>query len=79
VRRAPTPLGHPRVALLVPKLGQTIVRRNKLKRRLRELARLHLLPCSSSSDILLRARREAYDAPYAELRNDIARIASQLT
>jgi ribonuclease P protein component len=79
VRRVETSVGYPRIALLVPKFDQTVVRRNRLKRRLRELARLHLLTHPSSWDLLVRARREAYEAPFARLREEIASVAAQLT
>ena len=71
-------LGHLRVGVLVPKYGFTAVRRNTLKRRLRELARQHLLPVSNSSDVVIRARREAYAATFADLRDDVERVTPQL-
>ena len=62
----------------MPKFGFTAVRRNKLKRRLRELARQRVLPQAGSWDLLVRARRDAYDAPFDALREDIDSVASQL-
>jgi hypothetical protein len=53
-----------------------------LKRRLRELARIELLPglrertADSSIDIAIRARREAYDADFAALRVDVLSVAT---
>lgn len=67
-----------RVAIVVPKFGFNAVRRNKLKRQLRELARMQLLSRDSSADILLRARREAYGASFDALREDVAGIAGRL-
>ena len=64
-----------RVAIVVPKWGHTAVSRNKLKRRLRELARDHLMARDTSRDVVLRARREAYDASFSDLREDIERVA----
>jgi ribonuclease P protein component len=78
VRRLESPAGHLRVAVVVPKFGLTAVRRNRLKRRLRELARIELLPNPSSNDVLIRAKRQAYDASYDALRADIAVVLSQL-
>jgi len=66
------------VAIVVPKYGLTAVRRNRLKRRVREIVRLQLLSSGAASDILIRARRQAYDAPFAALRSDLAAVASQL-
>lgn len=63
----------------MPKFGHTVVRRNTLKRRLRELVRLELLPRSCSCDVVLRARRDAYDAPFERLREEVRGVARQLT
>ena len=71
--------GFVRVAIVVPKWGHTAVSRNKLKRRLRELARDHLLARDTSRDVVLRARREAYDASFIDLRDDVAKLSSALT
>lgn len=68
-----------RVAIVVPRFGFDAVRRNKVKRQLRELVRLHVLTGPSSCDLLLRARREAYDATFDRLRDEILRVAEQLT
>jgi ribonuclease P protein component len=75
VKLLSSPLGHLRVGIVVPKYGFTAVRRNTLKRRLRELARHHLLALSNSSDMVIRARREAYAATFADLRTDVERLA----
>jgi ribonuclease P protein component len=70
-------LGHTRVALVVPKFGFTAVRRNRLKRRLRELTRQIVLPGPVSCDLLVRARRDAYNASFEELRADVVAVAAQ--
>ena len=62
---------RPRVGWIVPKLGQGIVARNRLKRRLREIARRRVLGelwrAGRGCDVLIRARRKAYSASYAVL------------
>jgi len=78
VRLMDSPAGHPRVAIVVPKHGHTAVRRNRLKRQLRELARIEILPSRASRDILFRARREAYGADFPELREAVTRVAAAL-
>jgi ribonuclease P protein component len=78
VRRLDSTAGYPRAAIVVPKFGYTIVRRNKLKRRLRELTRQLVLPQSCSCDLLLRARRDAYEASFARLREDVKLLTTQL-
>ncbi len=59
----------------MPKHGHENVERNKLKRRLKEIARTRVLPrlweAGASSDLLIRARREAYAAAFAELAEEI--------
>jgi ribonuclease P protein component len=77
-KRLDSAVGHVRVAIVVPKFSFTIVRRNKLKRRLRELARLHVLPRDCSCDLVIRARRESYDATFDGLRDEIQALAAQL-
>ena len=64
---------------MVPKYGHSSVERNKLKRRLRELARRQLLTLAASCDVLVRARREAYQATFERLQGDIDVVAAQLT
>lgn len=59
----------------MPKHRLRIVDRNRLKRRLREIGRRELLPRlrerGVSVDLLVRARREAYDAGFEELRDEL--------
>jgi ribonuclease P protein component len=61
--------------VVVPKHRHRIVDRNRLKRRLREIARRELLPRlrekGVSVDLLVRARREAYEAEFEELRRQL--------
>jgi ribonuclease P protein component len=71
--------GFVRVAIVVPKWGFTAVRRNQLKRRLRELSRALLFVRESSRDVVLRARREAYDASFGDLRDDVTTVSAALT
>lgn len=69
---ADRPLG--RVGIIVPRHRQTAVRRNQLKRRLRELVRRELLPALPTGAVLIRARAEAYEATFAQLARQIARV-----
>lgn len=67
---------------MVPLHQHSAVDRNRLKRRLRELARVELLPLVRSTaavDIAFRARREAYTAPFEALRVDVKTVAEHLT
>jgi ribonuclease P protein component len=69
------------VGLIVPKHKQTAVARNRVKRRLRECARLTLLPAlrgREALDVVLRATPAAYLAAGAALAADVRRIADRL-
>ena len=68
-----------RIGLVVPRFKHSAVARNRLKRRLRELSRVHLLPTDLSADVVLRIRPEAYGATFDELADDIARAIGHLT
>ena len=74
VRVLASPLTVSRVGIVVPRHQRSAVDRNKLKRRLRELVRVELLPalrCRPAVDVSVRARREAYDASFDALRRDV--------
>ena len=64
-----------RFGVIVPKHGQRIVDRNRLKRRLREIGRRQVIPHLNSQscegDLLVRAARSAYRASFAELEREI--------
>lgn len=71
VRVAPSPLSYARVGIVVPKYKHTIVERNKLRRRLRELVRTRVLPVVTSSDLLIRPFPQAYSVGFAVLAREI--------
>lgn len=58
----------------MPKFGRTAVARNRVKRRLGELVRCELLAHLGTSDVLIRARPEAYKATFEQLRDDVRNI-----
>ncbi len=85
-----SPVAHSRLGVVVakprqkpPAKGKRIpaaaVRRNRLKRRLREVGRTGLLPTLNQAgcfaDVLIRARQEAYDATFAALRAEVEGLA----
>ena len=85
VRAAASPLAHSingwlgmRVGLIVPRFKHSAVARNRVKRRLRELVSLELLPTGLLADVVLRIRPEAYGATYENLAADIAETLVQL-
>ncbi len=79
---AGSPVLRVRLALVVPKHGHKIVERNRVKRWLREGARVELLPrCRDEGvelDVLIRARPNAYEAEYGQLKEEIRELAVEL-
>jgi ribonuclease P protein component len=88
-----SPAARSRIGFVVPKprrrpgepkarIRGAGVRRNRLKRRMKEIARIDLLPIlpigSGSLDLLLRARPEAYDASFNELRAELLDVRESL-
>lgn len=65
---------YPRVGIVVPKHRRRIVDRNQVKRRLRELVRINLLPALGGVDLLIRARPEAYGSSFEQLSADVLAI-----
>jgi ribonuclease P protein component len=67
--------------VVVPKHGRSSVDRNKLKRRLREVLRLEVMPRLADSnaavDVLVRARREAYAASYEQLNDELVELVEK--
>ncbi len=57
---------------MVPRLGETAVSRNRLRRRLREIWRRELQPHLADIDVVIRTRKESYRAPFDGLRADLA-------
>lgn len=65
-------LRYPRVGIIVPKHRHSIVERNRLKRRLREIIRREILPLISIAvDIVVRAGPRAYEASFDTLRTEL--------
>jgi ribonuclease P protein component len=64
-----------RLGVIVPKHRHAIVERNLLKRRLKEIGRTRVLPALRDADrkmdVMVRARAEAYQASFAELRAEL--------
>ena len=65
--------------MVVAKYGHTVVKRNQLRRRLRELARVLLIPKLSGLDLVIRALPSAYAADFKELAADVEWIQLKLT
>ena len=71
-------LGHNRLGVTVStKLGHAVVR-NRVRRRLRELYRLHKAELLPGYDLIVVARVRAVDMPYAKLEKQYLHCLSQL-
>jgi ribonuclease P protein component len=55
------------MGLIVPKFQTSAVARNRLRRQLREIWRQHLQSRLPARDLVIRARREAYQASFDAL------------
>jgi ribonuclease P protein component len=66
---------------VVPRHKQSAVRRNRLKRQLREILRVEVLPRLEASqirrDVMIRARSEAYQAIFGGLRDELVAWVEQ--
>lgn len=67
-----------RVGVVVPRYGHSAVDRNRLKRRLRELVRTHILPLGVSSDLVIWAQRASYRLEFAQLRGEMELVVTKL-
>lgn len=70
-----SPASHSRLGLIVPKHGHKIVERNLVKRRLREIGRRWALPAltegSRPADLLVRAKKGAYEVEFSVLEAEV--------
>lgn len=77
-RSTASPFAFPRVGLIVPKYGHTAVDRNRLKRRLRELVRMEVLPVLHPVDLVFRAAPSAYRLSFESLRQEILSLVRRM-
>ncbi len=74
----PSPVGRQRNAIVVPRFQFTAVARNRLRRRLREILRRHIASLPAV-DLVVRAKRAAYAAPFAALRAELTESVTRIT
>jgi len=71
-----------RVGFVVPKHHRGVVDRNRVKRRLKEIGRRDILPTLTDGrivvDLLIRARREAYEASFRQLRRELLEVTEEI-
>jgi ribonuclease P protein component len=71
--------GHARLGLIVPRHQSSAVARNRLRRRLREILRRDVLRTLPAIDLVIRAKRSAYTASFADLRAELTGVVGTLT
>ena len=78
----PAPVSWSRFGTIVPKHRRTIVERNRLKRRIREVGRTEVLPTLAERaqplDVLVRARSGAYDLTYQQIRAELSATLQEM-
>lgn len=74
---SPVAEARPRATCITPKFGHTVVERNRLRRRLKELMRATLLVRPEPHDWLVRARPAAYALDFAALSAALAGLADR--
>lgn len=67
----------PRLGLTVPRAVGGAVKRNRIKRRLREAFRLHRAELGSQWDIVLNPRTAAFDAGFAEIERALGKVIAR--
>ena len=75
----PNPMGHPRLAVVVPRFQFTAVARNRLRRRVKEILRRDALPSLPAVDVVVRPKRTAYAVSFATLRAELADLVSRVS
>jgi len=79
VRAIDSLLSHARVAVIVAKHWHSIVERNRLRRRLRELARTRIIPVTHGVDLVIRSLATAYDASFEQLSTEVETVVTKLS
>ena len=78
LRVCASPLAVARVGWIVPKYKHGSVERNRVKRRLREVVRLDLLPVLPPCDVVIRALPMAYERDWTTFRAELQRALRKL-
>ena len=66
------------MGIIVPRYQHSAVARNRLRRRLREILRRGPAAALPAVDLVVRAKRAAYSAPFAVLRAELTDAATRV-
>ena len=73
---------RPRIGIVVPKHGKNSVQRNRVKRRLKEIARTSLLPRLKTNhkrlDVLITAKKQAYGRGFSGLSGEAEKTLEKI-
>ena len=61
----------------MPKYGRSAVERNRLKRQLREIIRMHVLRTLPPIDAVIRVRPSAYAISFVQLTDELVKSADE--
>ena len=67
----------PRIGFTVPRALGKSVKRNRIRRRMREAVRLDLPLMGPQWDVVFNPRRSVLDAPFAEIRSEVRKLISR--
>lgn len=67
----------PRIGFTVPRAFGKSVKRNRAKRRIRELLRVRMASLDPRWDIVINPRRQALEAPPEQLQREVERLVSK--
>jgi ribonuclease P protein component len=67
-----------RIAVVVPLLGMSAVRRNRVKRQTKEALRTSVKLYDLQGDIIVRAKKGAYEMGYREIVDELKRTLAKL-
>lgn len=75
---SPSPHAYVRAGIVVPRHKHSAVDRNTLKRRLREIVRIHVLPLGIPLDMVIWAQRGAYEVSFERLQQQMIELLPRL-
>ncbi len=71
--------GFPRLGVIIPLHSHNVVERNRLKRRVKEVMRRFVLTeLELGRDIVIRARKRAYDIDYETVKNELIELSRNM-